>query len=235
MNFIKKLVEGKGDEFAHIQFQKFSRGEFQNKAVIEAKLSKGKYTIGTAPEFANELVYFLASKLGESKTLVSGSIITTSNLDDQIKFNSKKQFQGVKNYSISSEMSGKDILDLLSNFPKAFFALSFSHEETVLKIKPKMPKSGKPSTKGEATPKADFCKIITTDKEVGKSFIFESDTFSRAKINHKYLIEKIIIPEELKSEKDFAVVREKSLRSGKIIRTAIIDDKESVKEIPFEI
>jgi hypothetical protein len=54
-------------------------------------------------------------------------------------------------------------------------------------------------------------------------------------INHKYFIEKIIIPEELKDEKDFAIVREKSLREGKIIRTATIDDKEIVKEILFRV
>jgi hypothetical protein len=235
MNFIKKLVDGRGDEFAHIQLQKFSRGEFQNRAMIQAKLSKGKYTIGTTPEFANEMVYFLANKLGDSRTNVSGSIITTSDLDDQITFKTKKQFQGVKNYSISSEFSGKEILNLLSQFPKAFFALSFSHGETTLKIKPKMPKSGKPSSKGESIPKADFCKLVTTDKELGKNFIFESDDFSKAMINHKYFIEKIIIPEELKDEKDFAIVREKSLREGKIIRTATIDDKEIVKEILFRV
>ncbi len=235
MNFIKKLVDGRGDEMAHLQFQKFSRGEFQNRAIIESKLSKGKYTINTTPEFANEMVFLVAKKLGKDKTLVTGSIITTSNLEEKIDFKSKKQFQGVKNYSISGEMSGEEILDLLSKFPKAFFGLSFSTSDTVLKIKPKMPKSGKPSSKGEAAPKPDFCKIVTTDSKIGKSFIFETEIFSKAKVNHKFIIEKIVVPEEIKNEKDFAIVREKSLREGKIIRTTIIDDKESVKEINFKV
>lgn len=220
---------------AHLQFQKFSRGEFQNRAIIESKLSKGKYTINTTPEFANEMVFLVAKKLGKDKTLVTGSIITTSNLEEKIDFKSKKQFQGVKNYSISGEMSGEEILDLLSKFPKAFFGLSFSTSDTVLKIKPKMPKSGKPSSKGEAAPKPDFCKIVTTDSKIGKSFIFETEIFSKAKVNHKFIIEKIVVPEEIKNEKDFAIVREKSLREGKIIRTTIIDDKESVKEINFKV
>jgi len=235
MNFIKKLVDGRGDEMAHLQFQKFSRGEFQNRAIIESKLSKGKYTINTTPEFANEMVFLVAKKLGKDKALVTGSIITTSNLEEKIDFKSKKQFQGVKNYSISGEMSGEEILDLLSKFPKAFFGLSFSTSDTVLKIKPKMPKSGKPSSKGEAAPKPDFCKIVTTDSKIGKSFIFETEIFSKAKVNHKFIIEKIVVPEEIKNEKDFAIVREKSLREGKIIRTTIIDDKESVKEINFKV
>ena len=220
---------------AHLQFQKFSRGEFQNRAIIESKLSKGKYTINTTPEFANEMVFLVAKKLGKDKALVTGSIITTSNLEEKIDFKSKKQFQGVKNYSISGEMSGEEILDLLSKFPKAFFGLSFSTSDTVLKIKPKMPKSGKPSSKGEAAPKPDFCKIVTTDSKIGKSFIFETEIFSKAKVNHKFIIEKIVVPEEIKNEKDFAIVREKSLREGKIIRTTIIDDKESVKEINFKV
>ena len=235
MNFIKKLVDGKGDEMTHLQFQKFSRGEFQNRAIIESRFSKGKYTINTTPEFANEMVYIVAKKLGKEKTQVTGSIITTSDLDGKIDFKSKKQFQGVKNYSISGEMNGEDILNLLSKFPKAFFGLSFSTSDTVLKIKAKMPKSGKPSSKGESVPKPDFCRLVTTDKEIGKSFIFETDDFSKASINHKFIIEKIVIPDELKNEKDFAIVREKSLREGKIIRVATIDEKEIVKEINFKI
>ena len=235
MNFIKKLVDGKGDEMTHLQFQKFSRGEFQNRAIIESRFSKGKYTINTTPVFANEMVYIVAQKLGKEKTQVTGSIITTSDLDGKIDFKSKKQFQGVKNYSISGEMNGEDILNLLSKFPKAFFGLSFSTSDTVLKIKAKMPKSGKPSSKGESVPKPDFCRLVTTDKEIGKSFIFETDDFSKASINHKFIIEKIVIPDELKNEKDFAIVREKSLREGKIIRVATIDEKEIVKEIYFKI
>lgn len=235
MNFIKKLIDGKGDEMAHMQFQKFSRGEFQNRAIIGARLSKGKYTIATTAEFANELVYALAKKIGSEVVPVSGSIISTADLEEKINFKSKKQFQGVKNYSISGEYSGEDILKLLSEFPKAFFALSFSSKDTTLKIKPKAPKSGKPSSKGEAAPKPDFCRIVTTDANIGKSFIFEKDIFSKASVNHKFLIESIEVPEELKNEKDFAIVREKSTRVGKIIRTAIIDEEELVREIPFKV
>jgi len=233
MNFIKKILDKKVDEFAHLQFQKFSRGEFRDRAIIQAKFSAGKYTINTSSEFGNELVLAVAKKLGNKKTKVTGGIITTSDLDKELKFKTKKQFQGVKNYSIEDEMSGEEIISLLDKFPKAFFGLSFSTEDTILKIKPKAPKSGKPSNKG-ATPKADFCKLVTTDKQIGRSMIFEKDVFKKAEIKHTFFIENIVVPELLKKEKDFAIIREKSLRAGKIIRSSLIDEKETSQEIKFE-
>lgn len=75
MNFIKKVQNKNFDDSVHLQFQKFSKGEFRNRALIEAKNSNGKYTIKTSAEFANELVKALAEKLGNNKTKVTGSII----------------------------------------------------------------------------------------------------------------------------------------------------------------
>ncbi len=235
MNFIKRIIDNKTDESVHLQFQKFSKGEFRDKAIIQAKFSKGKYSINTSAEFGNELVKDVAQELKDEKTKVTGSIITTADLEGELNYKTKKQFQGVKNYSIEGEMSGKEIVDLLNKFPKAFFGLSFSTKDSVLKIKPKAPKSGKPSTKGEATPKADFCKLATTNKELGASFIFEKDLFKKAEIKHTFFIDNILIPEELKKEKDFAIIREKSLRQGRIKREAIIDEKEIFNEIEFKV
>ena len=232
MNFVKKIFDGEIDEDVHLQFQKFSRGEFKDRAIINAKNSSGKYTINTTAEFANELVKMLAQKLGDKKTNITGSIIGTNDLKGELEFKKISQFQGVKNYSIEQEMSGNEILNLLNKFPKNFFALTFSVEGYSLKIKPKAPKNAKPKNKNEA-PKADFCKLITTDKELAKSFVFEKPDFKIAAITHTFIIDSIIIPESLKNEKDFAIVREKSLRKGKIIRKAIIDDKEMISEKEF--
>jgi len=190
MNFIKRIVDGNVDESVHFQFQKFSKGEFRDRAIVEAKSSKGKYTIKTTAEFANELVKFVAEKLGENKTNVKGAIVSTNDLTGELEFKDKKQFQGVKRYLIESEMSGKDILDLLEKFPKAFFALTFDSEDSKLKIKPKAPKSAKPKSKGEA-PKPDFCRLVTTDKEIGESFVIETDDWQKAEINHTFFIDQI--------------------------------------------
>jgi len=233
MNFIKKVFDKNIDENTHLQFQKFSKGEFRNRAIIEAKNSSGKYSIKTSAEFVNGLVHDIAEKLGEEKAKVTGAIVSTSDLTGELDFKDKKQFQGVKRYLIEKEMSGKEIMSLLEKFPKSFFALSFSVGNNVLKIKPKAPKSGKPG-KGDEAPKADFCNLKTTDKEIGDGFVFEKPGFKKAVINHTFLIENIIIPEELKKEEDFAKIREMSNRAGRIVRNAEIDDQKMTKEFEFE-
>lgn len=234
MNFIKKIVDGKIDDSVHLQFQKFSKGEFRDRAVIKAKQSKGKFNISTTAEFANELVRDVAEKLGGNRTRVTGAIVSTMDLKGKIDFKEIKQFQGVKRYLIDNEMSGNEIISLLEEFPKNFFALSFEAGETKLKIKPKAPKSGKPGKENEEGPKADFCKLKTDDSELGGSFVFETPDFREAVINHTFFIDEMVISPELKKSNDFARMREEALRKGRIVRKANIDGKETVKEINFE-
>jgi hypothetical protein len=239
MNFIKKVFDKKVDDSVHMQFQKFSRGEFRSRALVKVKKSGDKYTIVTGAEFANELVKMMAEKLGNGKTKITGGIISTINLKEIPKYSTLlenatvKQFQGVKNYSISVEMNGKEIQEIVNAFPKAFFALSFSVGDSILKIKPKAPKSAKPKNKDEA-PSPDFCKLTTTDKDIAKSFVWEAENFKLAEISHTFMIDSITIPDSLKNEKDFAIVREKSLRKGRILRKTIIDEKEMKSEAALE-
>lgn len=234
MNFIKKAIKGEVDESVHIQFQKFSKGEFRDKAVFKVKASAGKYAISASAEFANDLVKAMAEKLGDNQTNVTGAIVSTTDLKDKIDFKDIKQFQGVKRYLIDKEMSGTEILSLLNEFPKNFFALTFEVGEDKLKIKPKAPKSGKPGSKGGDMPKPDFCSLKTKDKTIAESFVFEVPSFKLAEVVHTFLIEEIVIPDELKSSKDFAAIREGAIRKGKIVRKTKIDDKESVKEHDFQ-
>lgn len=234
MNFIKKVFDDKVDEEVHQQFQKFSRGEFTNRALIKAKKVKNNYTLTTTAEFANEFVRIVAEKLKDKKTKVTGAVISTLSLDSELDFKSKKQFMGIKQYVIDKEMSGHEIIALLEKLPKAFFALSFNSENgDILKIKAKAPKSAKPKTKDEA-PKPDFCKLTTSEEKIAKDFVFEKPDFKDALIAHDFVIEEIVIPEELKKEEDFAIVREKSRRKGKIIRRATIDDIKTAREKEFE-
>ncbi len=230
MNFIKKVWDGRIDDIVHQQFQKFSRGEFRDRALIKVKRVKDKYTISTGNEFANDFVRILAGKLGDRKTSVTGAIVSTLDLAG-LDYQSKKQFMGIKQYVIKKEMSGKEMLDLLDRFPKAFFALSFEVGNEILKIKPKAPKSAKPSTKGDDKIKPDFCKLITTDSAIGKSFVFEKPDFKDAEITHTFFITEMIMP---KGETDFAKVREMAKRKGKIVRKALIDSQQMNSEKEFE-
>jgi len=230
MNFIKKIVDGNVDELVHLQFQKFSRGEFKDRAVLKVKKTGKKYTINSTGEFINEFVRMMAEKLGSEKTNMVGAVIATSDLTGKLNFKEKKQFQGVKRYLIDTEMSGDEAIKLLNEFPKAICALSFTVGEDKLKIKPKAPKMGVPGKKGEP-PKTDACKLVTADASIGKSFIFEKDDFSLAEITHTIFVEKVIIPKT--EEKDFAKIRELAKKEGKIIRYSKIDGVESEKEFSF--
>lgn len=232
MNFIKRVFDEDVDENVHQQFQKFSKGEFRNRAVIHAKKSKNKYTIITTSEFTNGLVRIFAEKLGDERTNVKGAIVSTNDLTGEIDFQDKKQFQGVKRYLIDKEMSGTEILGLLDKFPKTFFALSFSVGDDILKVKPKAPKSGKPGSKGGA-PKPDFCRLKTTDEQLGSSFVFERPDFKKAEINHTFFIEGMVISDELKASNDFSKIREECKRKGRIVRKAIIDEQEVISEKEF--
>lgn len=230
MNFIKKVFSGEADEKVHLQFQKFSRGEFKDRALIKARRTGEKYTLTTTAEFANEMVKSVAKELGIRKTQVTGAVVSTNDLNGKLDFKEKKQFQGVKRYLIDKEMSGEELIKLLDEFPKTFFALSFKSDNSELKIKPKAPKSAKPGS-GEEKPKPDFCKLITTNAELGKSFIFEKPDFKQAEINHTFFIDKIVQPV---GEKDFAKIREMAKRSGRIIREGEIDGQKIRKEKEFE-
>jgi len=230
MNFIKKIFDEEIDENVHLQFQKFSKGEFINKALIEVKKTGKGYTIKTSAEFANELVRIVAQKLGEQKIIVKGAIVSTADLTGELEFKDKKQFQGVKKYLIEKELSGEEVINLLDKFPKNFFALTFNAGDNKLKIKPKAPKSPKSKNKGEA-PKPDFCSLKTPDIEIAKSFVFEKTDFKQVLVNHTFYIDEIIMPE---GETDYAKIRKMAKRKGKIIRTAIIDGQEMKSEKEFE-
>ncbi len=229
--FLKKVIEGNVDELAHIQFMKFSKGQFKDKAVVKIKKTGNKYNISTSPEYANDLVREVGKKI-EGKTLVTGAIISTQNLDEEIDFKDKTQFQGVKKYLIEKEMSKEEVLKLCEKFPKLFLALSFKTKDSELKIKPKAPKTGKPSSKEENKPKTNFCKLKTTDKELAKGFLFDvSQDFKEAYFIHDYLINELAIPEY---ETDPKVMREKTTRKGKILRKIEVDGKKTEKEIEFQ-
>jgi hypothetical protein len=235
--FIKKIFDGKKDEFVHLQFQKFSRGEFKDRALIKVKESSGKFTIDTTAEYARELARAMGEKLGDGKTQVTGALISALDLQG-FKYEERKMAMGVRKYMINREMTGKEIVDLCDNVIKAFIALSFKVGDDELKIKDKSPKSAKgasSSKKEDAELKIDFCKLKTTDRKLVEGLVFDKEAIGAKKleVKHDFMITEIVIPPELKSEKDFAIIREKSLRKGKIIRYLDIDGNKIKKEIEF--
>jgi len=238
---MKKIFEGNVDESIHSQFQKFSRGEFPNKAMVRIKNSKEKYTVATTAEYAKNMIMYFAEKLGDEKTLVTGALVSALDLEG-FDYKEKKSAIGVRKYIIEKEMSGNEILELFEKVPKAFFGLSFKVGEDDLKIQAKSPKSSKGSSsqkkEGKKT-KIDFCKVKTFDKEIVKQLVFDEEVkdFKQVEIEHDFIIDEIVVSDEIKAEckNDFAKIREMALRKGKVVRKLVVDDQEINKEKEFEI
>lgn len=228
---IKKIFNKIFDEGVHSDFLKFGKGEFKDKYLIDGKKQTNKWVIKAGPELANHLV-----KMGLEKTSgkvnITGVIVSTMQMDISIS-NGLKQFMGIKQYKIDSEIETTKILELMNKYPRAFFALSFALPDYELKIKPKAPKSAKPST-SDKEPKAEFCSLKTTDFNVVKELFFDNPNFNKEiAVKHILKIDQIVYP------KDFAKmkpedVREQSKRKGVIIRETIIDGKSMKSEAPFE-
>ena len=218
--FIHKLYKNTGDALSHLQFEKYSRGVFADKAIVRAKNSRGNYSFVTTSEYSGEFARACAEELGQNKTKVEGVIISTKALPTNIVHHGISQFMGVKKYSILGEYSGHEIISMCESVPRAFIALSFSSGKSELKTKPKAPKSAKPSSPGEDGPKVDFCKLKTTNPEFAKKLFFEVEEFKTAEARHTFDITDIEVPN---NEPDPIKMREKAVRGGKLVRKLTVD------------
>ncbi len=233
MNFIKDLVEGKNSEEAHKQFKRFSKGNFENRAVVELNLGKD-LKIKTSFEYSSEFVKFLAETI-QGKVQVKGGIITTKDIRQGLGFEiaNVKQFAGVKTYEIDTLVSREDLFKVMENFPDAVFCLTFSTDYGSLKTKVKTPKAPKPGKGDDEDVKADYCVFVTKNKELVKDFAFDvKNDFKKLKIVHNFIIEKLVVPKEY--ENDFDKARIYARRKGKIIRKLDLDGTKSTSEFEFE-
>lgn len=229
----KKIFEGIFDEEVHSDFMKFSRGEFKDKYLINAKKQTNKWVVKTGPEFANNFVKNGLSKC-QDEIKITGIIATTLNIKDEFNFEIEKvsNFQGVKKYILNTTINPNDIIELIDKYPRVFFALSFSNSDMDIKIKAKPPKSGKPG-KGDEDAKADFCTIKTSKKEVIEELFFDIGLdWKEISINHTIKINDIVYPDGMENMKP-AEVREKSKRKGVLVRRVVVDGSQKVSEAEF--
>jgi len=228
--FIGKIFHEQSDELVHLQFQKFSRGSFRNRAMVKASKSAKGYSISTTAEYANDLVRLVAHRLGTNSTAVSGVVVSTLDLKSKLPSQGIKQFMGIKQYVISGDMSGGDIISMLDNAPEGFFALSFSAGDTILKIKPKAPKSAKSST-SESGPKINFCSLKTPDEQIVRAVLFDAPaSWKSILVNHTFNINDIEISPNAKTPEE---MRKLAKRKGVIVRKTVVDGKEHVEEKGF--
>jgi hypothetical protein len=214
-SFIKKIWRDNGEE-AHYQFVRFSKGVFENRAILNLhKTSKIK--LKGSFEWANDFVEFV-SELGNVK--FSGIILSREELNLENEKRKKNIFQyevlDIENEKIN-EIKNKAYAMLLDG----------EGEGIILKIKKKLPKPGK----GENKVDDKFCQLELDLKyweKIKESFMIPE--CKKCKTSHVFEINQIIIPE---GEEDFEKARLSAKRKGKIIRKMEVDKKESKEEKEF--
>ena len=226
MNFIKKIFENKQDELVHKTFKRFSKGVYENRAIVEIAKGKKAVKIKTSFEFAEDFARFLGNTI-KDKVKITGGIMTKKDIRPELDFEiDMKQFAGVKTFLINNEMSKEQLFNLFNKFPDALFLLSFTTDYGTFKCKVKSPKAAKPGKDNEI--KADFCTFSTSDLSILKEFVFDYEKdFKKLKIKHTFIINDLVIDD--KDKNDFALARINAKRKGKIERF-IDNDGEIIKK-----
>lgn len=233
-NILYDIFAGRENPSMHNEFVRYSRGVFSYRYLLEAKRQKAGWAIKTSAEYVNFLVRACLARV-TAPLHVTGVVVSTFDVHTEAQklfpVAGVKRFAGIKQLVIDADVKPGDILALMQQFPRAFFALSFATPEATLKIKAKAPKSAKPASSGEKAPAAEFCSVKTNDGELVKTLLFDIPECKEAKISHTIAIAEIVLP---KGVSDPVQMREQSKRRGTITRIAIVDGKETRKEAVFE-
>lgn len=226
--FIKKIWQNETDESVHSQFIRFSRGIFQNRAVLNVNKSKTIKASGTF-ELANDLVNFVS---GLGNVNFSGVISSKEDLNEIFLKNGVESDESKKKglfVYIVEEVSSKTVAEIKD---KIYYMLLDAEAPGIsLKIKKKLSKPGKSSAE-----KIDdkFCILQIDEKffpQFHEEFLFDMpENFKKARISHTFDISEIILP---KGEKDFEKIRLNAKRKGIIMRSISEDGKERASKKDF--
>ena len=85
MNFIKKIFENKVDDLVHKNFKRFSKGIYENRALVEIDNGKKAIKVKTSFEFAEDFARFLGNTI-KNKVKISGGIITIKDIRSELNF-----------------------------------------------------------------------------------------------------------------------------------------------------
>lgn len=230
---VKKIFDEAADDSVHVAFLKFGRGVYKDKYLVEGKRQAKNWAVKAGAEYVNDLVRWCLKDFESVK--VSGVIVSTLDLRDEISFDLKKvsNFQGVRKHIVDCEVKRDEIYGLMDKYPKAFFALSFKGKDFVLKVKAKAPTSGKPGKEKEGGPSADFVSLKTEDESLIKELFFDVVSFGMVKVRHEIEVTDIVYPTDMESLKP-AEIRELAKRRGVLKRFVVVDGEERpVESVEF--
>jgi len=220
--FIKKIWKKEADDSVHRNFTRFSKGIFENKAVMNASRN-GKIKISGTYEVVNDLIEFAASLVPRIK--VNGIVISKKAIPG---LNGKEK-RGLFEYELNEEIDSKRLMEIAKS---SFYSLlDCSGNGIELKTKKKIPRIG---SKGIDKVNDKFVSMHLDIKfwdNVKDEFLFNLPEGKKFRMIHKYEINGIIMP---KGEKDFEKIRVMAKRKGRIIRAAEVDGKAILQETDFE-
>ncbi|MEM2956071.1 MAG: hypothetical protein QW041_00640 [Candidatus Pacearchaeota archaeon] len=219
--FIKKIFQDKIDETVHWRFVRFSKGIFENRAIMNVSRN-GKIKISGTYDLVNDLVLFVAKIANNLQ--VSGILMMRSEIKD-LRGTRKK---GLFVYELNQKINFEKLNDIFKN---AFaILLDCNAEGITLKTKKKLPK---PSIKGIDKIDDKFFTIQMDIKfwpAVKEEFLFDLPEGKKYRIINKYEITDLILPQ---NEKDSEKLRLLTKRKGKVVRKSIIDGREIIHEKSF--
>jgi len=170
MIFTQKIFENKTDSSVHEQFVRFSKGTFENRALMKITMAKDSF------------------KLNASYDLIKDIILVIAENFNNIEVNGKV-FHEKKKQEINKTISGQELKKICEE--NTFILLNLSFENYDLKVGKSLPKPGKEL-------KSDFCKCVLP-LTLLKEFINEKN-FKKAEISYTFIIEEIEIPKQYQND-----------------------------------
>lgn len=218
MIFIRKIFEDKVDNVVHRKFERFSVGEFSDRALIS--VSKGKdLKIKTSYDLADDLFGLISENI-KCNAHVTGKIIASRDFSGELDFEVVKFTKGKKfTAEVDCDLSPLQVKDLYAKFKLNFILLNVNCVDFKLKVGKSLPRPSKKL-------KDNFCKAVFPVEMINE-FGWDADSFKKIVCKHKFVIDEIVAPEGVS---DFAEARKLAKRKGKIVRVVGVDGEEIVKE-----
>ena len=223
MNFITKLFQGKTDSHVHSQFVRYSVGEYELKAVVKIKVGSSAKIV-TSFEYVNDFLQMIGEH-AKGELTVAGKIFLKKKYDTPFPLTKKK---GYFMADIAQKITSGQLKTWVEAYgSEGYILLNVKGDEIELKTK-----TAPHNPRGKYNDA--FCKVTVSGQlrdVLLRDIVFEGQGFKQAEVKHKFIINDVVIPKECES--DMTLARILAKRKGKIIRTVILDGKESMQEKDF--
>ncbi len=227
MHYIRQLFEGRQEEWVHLLFTRYGRGDFDGP-VCEADVGKEVKFKGTV-EYATAVGQLASSCGGEYQVEggIYGKIDFRPILDAAaVEYDDKsKPKQGYYAAQLKGAIQSEVLTGLYGKMPHASVLLSFQGGKAKMKCKKKPPKPG-----GEK--ELEFFSgsmALSALPGLREEVFFGAGDFVKAKVEHRVIIDEVVIPAGMNSTD----ARLHAKRKGRLVRTLTVDGRETRSEHPF--